>query len=135
MPILPKRKSQLYFPGILLVIVAALAGPLAAQELRATLVGGVIDQSGAAGPNAPVTATNIETGVSSSTRTTSEGNYVIHYLTTATYKLRVEQPGFRTFEQSPSELRVNDRSRVDVSLTVGELSDQVTVTAQTALLE
>jgi len=53
-------------------------------------VGVVTDQSGAAVPNAPVTTTTMETGVSSSTRTNTEGNYVIPYLIPGTYKLRVE---------------------------------------------
>ena len=39
----------------------------------------------------------------------------------------MEQAGFKAFERSPIELRVNDRSRVDVSLEVGQLTDRVTV--------
>ena len=46
-----------------------------------------------------------------------------------------EQAGFKAFERSPIELRVNDRSRVDVSLEVGQLTDRVTVLAEAPLLE
>ena len=108
---------------------------LQGQEYRATLLGVITDASGAAVPTATVTVTNLETSVTSKTQSNSEGNYNVLYLNPGRYSLRVEQRGFKTFERAPIELRTNDRTRVDVALAVGELSDRVTVTAEAPLLE
>ncbi len=115
---------------------ASLAAALAsAQEYRATLVGVVTDQTGAAVPNAALTATNVATGVATASRTNTDGSFVIPFLLPGAYRLQVEQPGFKTFERSPIELRVNDRTRVDVTLEIGQIADRVTVTAEAELLE
>ena len=116
-------------------VLLAAAMALAAQEYRATLFGVITDPSGAAIPNAPITITNMDTKVVSNGQSNNEGNYVVPYLIPGRYSLRVEQAGFKTFERSPIELRVNDRMRVDVVLAVGQLSDHVTVTAEAPLLE
>ncbi|MEK7408662.1 MAG: carboxypeptidase-like regulatory domain-containing protein, partial [Acidobacteriota bacterium] len=116
-------------------IAAFLALPLGAQEYRATLLGVVSDPSGAAVVGAAVKVTNIESGVVATSSTNQEGTYVIPYLLPGRYSLQVEQSGFRSFERSPIELRVNDRTRLDVTLELGQLSDRVTVTAEAPLLE
>jgi len=111
------------------------AGVLGAQEYRATITGTVTDPSGAAMPEAKVTATNIETAVTSSTVTAADGDYVIPFLAPGNYTLRVEKTGFKTMDRGPFELRVNDRTRMDVGLEIGAASDRVTVTAEAPLLE
>lgn len=116
-------------------IAALLALPLGAQEYRATLLGVVSDPSGAAVAGAAVKVTNIESGVVATSSTNQEGAYVIPYLLPGRYALAVEQAGFRTFQRSPIELRVNDRTRLDVALQLGPVSDRVTVTAEAPLLE
>jgi len=100
----------------LLFIGAAVLVP--AQEYRGTLLGVVTDPSGAAVPNAAVTATNNETRVAAASRTNQEGNYVIPFLLPGVYTLRVEQAGFKTLARGPIELRVNDRLRLDLRLEV-----------------
>ena len=47
----------------------------------------------------------------------------------------MEQSGFKTFERSPIELRINDRVEVNVVLEIGQMSDKVTVVAEAPLLE
>jgi hypothetical protein len=79
--------------------------------------------------------TNIATGVASTPKTNAEGSYVIPFLLTGTYSVRVERAGFKTFERRPIELRVSDRTRVDFALEVGQLAERVTVTAEAELLE
>ena len=50
---------------------------LSAQEYRANLLGIVTDSSGATIPEASIKVTNIETGVASSTKTNSDGSYLV----------------------------------------------------------
>src|SRR5437773_1858261 len=85
-----------------------LVGSVMAQEYRATVLGTVIDPSGAAVPESQIKLTNLETGVSLTAKSGAEGSYLIPYVQPGQYKLRVEHAGFRAFEQSPVELRVND---------------------------
>lgn len=106
-----------------------------AQEYRATLLGLVTDPTGAAVVGAKVLVVNVETEVRSATESNSDGNYLVPYLPPGTYRLRVEHTGFKAFERSPIELRVNDRTRLDVALEVGEISERITVTAESPLLE
>jgi hypothetical protein len=108
---------------------------LNAQEYRATLLGVVTDPTGATVPEATVTAVNMETSVRTVTKTNNDGSYVIPLLLPGRYAMQVEHPGFKTFERSPIELRLNDRTRLDVELQVGQVSDRVTVTAEAPLLE
>ena len=65
-----------------LVLMLALACPpkAFAQAVSATLIGTVTDSSGATVPNATVTVTETQTGVSRKTSTTSDGVYTVPYL-------------------------------------------------------
>ncbi len=116
-------------------LAAVLAAACFSQEYRATLLGTLTDPTGAAVPGVTVVASNLETGVSTSTTTNSEGSYLVPFLQPGTYRVRAEQQGFKAFERSPIELRVSDRLRVDIRLEVGQVSDSVTVTAEAPLLE
>jgi Carboxypeptidase regulatory-like domain len=107
----------------------------AAQEYRATLLGLITDSTGAVVPNAAVTVTNLETGVIANSRTSETGNYIVPFLLPGKYTLTVEHPGFQPVDRSPIELRVNDRTRLDVSLQIGNVSDRISVTAEAPLLE
>ena len=109
--------------------------PLSAQEYRATIVGTVTDPTGAAVANVKVTAINTETGVAAFATANSEGAYIISFLLPGTYMLKVEHLGFKTLERGPVELRVNDRTRVDLQLQVGNVAEHITVVAEVQLLE
>jgi opacity protein-like surface antigen len=114
----------------LLVVAAAWA-----QEYRATFVGVVTDPSGAGVVGAKVTITNLGTSIASVAKTEQSGEYAVPLLLPGNYTLRVEHTGFRPFERSPIELRVNDRMRVDAALQVGDVSSAISVTAESPLLE
>ncbi len=108
---------------------------LAAQEYRATLLGVVTDPSGAAVSDASITVTNLASGVAVRAQSNQTGHYVAPFLLPGNYRLEVAKQGFKTFDRSPIELRVNDRLRLDVALEIGEVAERVTVTAEAPLLE
>lgn len=121
-------------------VFAAIAGLVcatlvSAQEYRATLVGAVTDQSGAAVPGSRLKVTNVGTGVSVDAVANEQGRYVASYLLPGQYKLEVQQAGFKSFERGPFELRINDRIELNVVLEIGQMSDKVTVVAEAPLLE
>ena len=69
-------KHRLYIAAAFLLCAALVT----AQEYRATLVGTVTDQSGAAVPGTRLTVTNIETGVSVNAVANDQGRYVAPYM-------------------------------------------------------
>jgi hypothetical protein len=108
---------------------------LCAQEYRATVLGTVTDPGGAVVPGAKVAVTNNGTGVASRTQTNNNGVYQVPYLQPGSYTLDVTHPGFKTYQRGPIELHVDDHAQIDVGLEIGRSSEQVTVTAESPLLE
>jgi outer membrane receptor protein involved in Fe transport len=72
----------------------------------------------------------------SRTVTTNEtGGYDIPTVPTGTYEVKVSMAGFKTFTQTDIPALVNDSTRVNVTLELGELTETVTVAADIALLQ
>src|SRR5437667_6866466 len=100
-----------------------------AQAVSGTITGFVYDPSGVAVPSAKVTATNVETGVATSRNTDVTGVYVITNLLPGTYSVAAEAPGFQRLVEENIVLRVDSKVNVDLHLTMGALSQEVTVNA------
>lgn len=108
---------------------------LLAQGERGTFNGTVTDPSGAVVPGATVKAVNIATNVETQAQTTSAGVYRMPYLPPGTYRLTVTAPGFKTAVRDNVVLSVAQTLTVDFALEVGAVTDTVTVSAETPLLE
>jgi hypothetical protein len=100
-----------------------------------TLNGTVLDSTGAVVPGAVVVVTNVATGVESKTTTTSSGAYTLPYLPAGTYTIRVTAAGFRTASAENVVLRVAQTQNVNISLEVGQITEQITVSDTPPLLE
>ncbi len=112
------------------------AAALMAQVSTGEIAGAVTDASGAAVPNAKISAINLETNiVARETSSASDGNYVMTLLPPATYSISVEAGGFRKLVQSGVLLQTNQRARIDLQLQVGQVSETVEVVAAAPLLE
>jgi Carboxypeptidase regulatory-like domain len=118
------------------IALTAMATSLFCQDIRtATLIGTVTDSSGAVLSNAAVTATNVDTQVVTRSLTNEEGAYYLPFLNVGTYRLTVEAPAFKRYEQSGLVLNAGQNPRIDVKLEVGSVSDTIKVTASAPLLE
>ena len=106
-----------------------------AQVASAELIGNVLDATGAAVPNATVTATNVDTTIARTTVSGKSGDYVITALPPGNYNLTAEAPGFRKLEQTGVSLEINQQARVDLPLEVGQTAQTVQVTGHPPLLE
>src|SRR5712692_5083034 len=91
----------------------ALVQPGSAQVLYGSVVGTVEDQSGAVVPNAAVTITNKQTGVTRETASDAGGRYSIVNALPGGYELKVSATGFRTFTQPSLDVSPNIVTRVD----------------------
>jgi len=121
-----------------LLLVLAWFGPARlspAQIVNASLYGSVADPSGAAIPDATVTATNTATGVGIKTVTDAAGNYLFPSLPPATYNITVEKTGFKTTVISGITLLVDQNARVNAQLQVGGVTTTVEVSGAAPLVE
>src|SRR5713226_4563735 len=109
------------------IILVALALVAQAQTSTSSITGAVTDSSGAVVTGAQLEAKNEETGLVYNTVTTNTGNYSFPSLTPGRYTITVRQTGFRTYTSSDNVLTVGAPLVVDVSLTVGAVTEQVSV--------
>src|SRR5437867_4257006 len=119
----------------LFICLTALLSTARAQGPVGTLTGTILDPSGAIVPGATVVATNNATGVETKTTSTSAGAYTLPYLPSGTYTIRVSAPGFRTATAENVILRVAQSLNVNITLEVGQVNEQVTMSATPPLLE
>src|SRR5664279_4902206 len=122
--------KHLHLIAVGVLYLVCLAWPVSAQN--ASLVGTARDAQQSVMPNVAITLTNIQTGVSQITKTDIEGNYEFPVVRPGDYSLKAQQAGFKTFLQTSFALRVDERSRVDADMQVGETSAAVTVEASPA---
>lgn len=101
----------------------------------AQIQGVVQDSSGSAVPGAEVKVTQTETGTMRTVQSGADGRYVLPNLPVGPYKLETTKTGFSAFVQTGIILQVNTNPTVDVALKVGNVSEQVQVEANAALVE
>src|ERR1051326_3956951 len=106
-----------------------------AQAVSGSLLGTVTDSSGGAVPNAKVTITETQTGVSRTTNTNESGNYTFSDLPPGKYTVAAEQKGFKRAARAGVDVNVNSTERVDLMLTPGEITETVNVTADVPILK
>jgi len=104
-------------------------------QSTAQINGTVKDQSGAVLPGVEVTVTQTDTGLKRSTPTDETGSFIFADLPLGPYRLEAALPGFRSYVQTGIVLQVNANPTVNPVLEVGQLSEQVEVHADAALVE
>lgn len=117
------------------VLILFTVGLLFGQGERGTFNGTVVDSSGAVVPNATIKALNIGTNIETVVQTTSAGVYRLPYLPPGAYRFNVAAPGFKTIVRDNVTLSVAQTLTLDFNLEVGQASEQVSVTAESPLLE
>jgi hypothetical protein len=115
--------------SLLMLLGLTVLGTAAYGQETASIVGTVTDPAGAAVPSAKVTIMNSETGIVRDTTTNNTGNYSARELSIGHYSVRVEAPGFKSYERTGITLNVNDTIRADAGLQVGESKESITVEA------
>jgi hypothetical protein len=113
----------------------ALAPPALGQVLYGSIVGTVKDSTGGVLPGATVTITQKETKATRETVTDAAGAYRFPTLQPGTYTVVVTMSGFRSFTRDDVPVTLNTVSRVEAGLSVNQLSESVTVSAERAVLQ
>jgi uncharacterized protein YfaS (alpha-2-macroglobulin family) len=99
----------------------------------AEVIGGAIDASGAAVPDAFVDLIDIDTGKREKTKTAANGAFTFSGIRPGRYRLRVESRGFKT-EVRDFSLKAGDRAVLTALLQVGQVTETIEVTAEAPLL-
>src|SRR6266571_3018570 len=115
-------------------VIGLTCGDIWAQA-TAQIAGTVRDQSGAVLPGVEVTMTQAETGVARSALTNEAGSYVLSNLPIGPYRFEAGLPGFRSFVQTGIVLQVNANPVINPVLQVGQVTEQVELQANAALVE
>jgi hypothetical protein len=120
-----------------LLVVLALAAPAfgQSQAINGTIEGTIVDDQGAVLPGVTVTVTNIDTGDTRTVVTNESGLYRAPLLPLGTYRVSAELQGFRTYEQTGITITAGRTAVVDVKMTVGQLQETITVTADSPLVD
>src|SRR5262245_3406403 len=119
----------------LVVLICLCAVPAYAQFDTASVVGTVRDTSGAATPDATVTLTNSETGVSLTRTTNGEGVYEFATVRAGGYVVTAEKSGFAVALVDGVQMQEAAGQGVDLQMAVGQVSEKVEVTAAPPLVE
>src|ERR1700722_1760758 len=107
-----------------------------AQAVASAQISGVVtDSSGAAIPTAKVTVIQTDTSLVRRTQCAADGSYLLPDLPIGPYKLEVEAQGFGTYIQTGISLRVNDSPKINISMSVGQLTQQVEVRANATMVQ
>ncbi len=124
------RLSQFLTIGLFLSVF-----PFTAAAQDATIVGTVVDPSGATVPEVAITVTSADTGQVRRFKTNDSGQYVIPELRIGRYSIKAEISGFKTAEHRDVVLNVGDRERIDFKLQVGNTSESIEVSATAVTLQ
>jgi outer membrane receptor protein involved in Fe transport len=109
--------------------------PALAQVTTATVYGVVQDPTGAVLPGANVVITNQGTNLSREAVTDERGEFAIPALPAGAYTLKIELPGFKTFQNQGLQLNAGQTVRQTFALSVGQLSENITVAESAPLVE
>lgn len=118
-----------------LVLVLVCSSALVAQDIRATITGLVTDPSGAAIPGATVKATNTANNTTKEVQTTSAGAYTIPFLDPGRYNIEASATGFQLLKRENIVLEVGARLNLPLRLTVGQMTQEITVVGQQETVE
>ncbi|GGH01566.1 carboxypeptidase-like regulatory domain-containing protein [Silvibacterium dinghuense] len=114
----------------LLFFLAGAVMPAKAQDTNASLTGSVTDSSGSAIPGVSLTLTNTSTHFKVTITSGQDGQYTFANISPGIYSLQASAKGFKSVTQTGIELAATQQGRVNVQLPVGNVQQEVTVTAE-----
>ena len=121
---------------LLLVALSAISSTVCLGQFEtATVLGTAIDDSGASIPACRVTLENVNTGVTNVATTNEAGKFEFINVAIGTYRIKGEAKGFKALMTEQFAVSVGARQRVDLKLSLGEMSQTVSVTGAAAAIE
>ena len=128
------KKLRILF-GLLILLLSVTALALAQTANTGALTGVVSDPGGAVVGGVTVTVTNESTGDIRTVITTDNGAYTVPLLPPGAYSVVFSKAGFKSSEATAVHINVTETARLDLRLEVGAVTEKVTVTGRTELLQ
>lgn len=123
------------FSAFILSLALGSAAFAQSTAVNGTIEGTVKDEQGALLPGVTITVTNIDTGDQRVVVTNESGLYRAPLLSLGTYRIGAELQGFKKFEQTGVSLRAGQTAVIDIGLSVGAVTEAITVTADAPLID
>src|SRR5215510_6326038 len=130
-----RTTSKVPLLALSLAFCLALVATTYGQAVYGSIFGTVTDSSGAAVPNAKVIITEVSKNVTVTAQTNQDGNYTLTRLVPGVYRVRVEATGFKAGVLESVSVSVDTSSSANLQLQPGQVSEEVTITADAALLK
>ncbi len=97
--------------------------------------GTVTDQTGSVVPDTTVTVLNLDTTVQQTAKTNANGFYNFTALPVGRYEIEIVREGFKPYKRTGLVIDINSELRADVSLSMGEQSEEVVVSGTAVSVE
>ena len=120
---------------VAVILLLLLMRPLWAQVDDGSITGIVRDPSGSVVPNAHIEIINTSTNGKNEFDTNTDGTYRALGLIPGVYRVRASAPGFSTGITDSVRINVQSVAKVDFTLTVGDVKQEVQISASSQLLE
>jgi hypothetical protein len=111
------------------------SSPLASAQTTGTISGTVTDATGGVLPGAEVTITNVDTGVPRNAFADDQGRYRVTNLNIGQYEVSASLTGFQTAVRRGIALTIGREAIVDLALSLGDVTEDVTVTGDAPLVD
>ena len=121
--------------ALIAICAITLGVPAAAQQTTGNIQGRIVDAQKAAVPGVTVTAKNAATGFSRTEVTDAEGVYRLTALPVGSYDVRAELSGFSPYERKGVIVNVGQQTDINIDLNVAGVSENVSVTAESPLIQ
>ena len=119
----------------LVALLSGWAPAVAAQQGTAEVRGRVLDEAGAVLPGVSIILTNEESGIFRDVASSGDGTYFVSQITPGRYRIAASLSGFRTLERRNVVLEVGNTLTLDLTLSIGGIQENLTVTASTPLVD
>src|SRR5262245_41123809 len=130
------RAPQIFVAAfVFLCVIAFMPAGAHAQAVTGTILGTVLDSTGSVVPGATVTILNTGTGLTRTITTDAAGEYTAPQVPTGKYSVTAELTGFKKVTLENIDVGVDQRVRVDVKLELGAMTEAVTITAESPLVQ
>src|SRR6202041_609875 len=122
-------------PYLIVSILFTFGAIMARADVTGSITGVVRDRAQAVVAGAKIQITNVQTNFTEVTTSAADGSYHFLALTAGTYQITANSAGFRSYTATDITLQVNDQLRIDITLQVGTVKEEVSVSASAVHVE
>ena len=127
------ERKQIWF--VLIALVLCSMPWTAAQTTSATLAGTIMDETQAVLPGVEIMVTNLGTSAVRTAISGDSGGYRVSDLAPGDYEIEAQLPGFQTAVRSGIQLTVGRSATLNLTLSVGQVTERVVVTGDAPLVD